>query len=80
MLEATNQPEPVKLHHMHFFGEQNSAMRDQHVKEFGAAAPRAAPNAPFLSATLPGLRMNFSRQPRRRLPPPAVPSITSVWK
>ncbi len=60
LLEATNQPEPVKLHHMHFFGEQNSAMRDWYVRVFGATGVQAGPNALFLSATLPGLRMNFS--------------------
>src|SRR5688500_13310582 len=59
LLEATNQPEPVKLHHMHFFGEQNSAMRDWYVRVFGATGVQAGPNALFLSATLPGLRMNF---------------------
>jgi len=60
LLEQTNQTEPIQLHHMHFFGEQNTAMRDWYVKVFGATALQAQPNAAFISATLPGLRLNFS--------------------
>ena len=63
LLEVRDQAEPIKLHHMHFFGEQNSAMRDWYVKVFGATALTAAADAPFLSATLPGVRMNFSPAP-----------------
>jgi catechol 2,3-dioxygenase-like lactoylglutathione lyase family enzyme len=63
LLEARDQPEPVKLHHMHFFGDQNAAMREWYVKVFGATSLNAAPNAPFLSATLPGVRLNFSPSP-----------------
>jgi catechol 2,3-dioxygenase-like lactoylglutathione lyase family enzyme len=63
LLEAKDQPEPVKLHHIHFFGEQNAAMRDWYVKVFGAGAVPAAANAAFLSATLPGVRLNFSPSP-----------------
>ena len=72
LLEATNQPEPIRLHHMHFFGEQNSAMRDWYVKVFGATAVQAGPNALFLSATLPGLRMNFS--------PSATPTVATAGR
>ena len=60
LLEARDQPEPIRLHHMHFFGDQNAAMREWYVKVFGATSLTAAPNAPFLSATLPGVRLNFS--------------------
>jgi predicted enzyme related to lactoylglutathione lyase len=60
LLEQTNQSEPIQLHHMHFFGEQNSAMRDWYVKVFGATGLPAAANAAFISATLPGVRLNFS--------------------
>lgn len=63
LLEARNQTQPIALHHIHFFGEQNTAMRDWYVKVFGAAAQQAAPNAPFVSATLPGVRLNFSPSP-----------------
>jgi len=60
LLEQRDQAEPIRLHHMHFFGEQNTAMRDWYVKVFGASALQAQPNAAFISATLPGLRLNFS--------------------
>ena len=63
LLEQTNQAEPIQLHHMHFFGEQNAAMRDWYVKVFGAAAQQAAANAAFISATLPGVRLNVSPSP-----------------
>jgi catechol 2,3-dioxygenase-like lactoylglutathione lyase family enzyme len=60
LLEATDQAEPIRLHHVHFFGEQNTAMRDWYVKVFGATPLQPQANAQFLSATLPGLRLNFS--------------------
>jgi catechol 2,3-dioxygenase-like lactoylglutathione lyase family enzyme len=60
LLEQRDQAEPIRLHHMHFFGEQNTAMRDWYVKVFGASVLQAQPNAAFISATLPGLRLNFS--------------------
>ncbi len=60
LLEQRDQAVPIQLHHMHFFGEQNTAMRDWYVKVFGASALQAQPNAAFISATLPGLRLNFS--------------------
>jgi catechol 2,3-dioxygenase-like lactoylglutathione lyase family enzyme len=60
LLEAKDQAEPIKLHHIHFMGDQNSAMRDWYVKTFGAMAAGGAPNAPFLTANLPGVRLNFS--------------------
>ena len=60
LLEQRDQAEPIRLHHMHFFGDQNTAMRDWYVKVFGASALQAQPNAAFISATLPGLRLNFS--------------------
>jgi catechol 2,3-dioxygenase-like lactoylglutathione lyase family enzyme len=60
LLEAKNQTEPIKLHHIHFMGQQNSAMRDWYVQTFGATAAGGAPTAPFLTANLPGVRLNFS--------------------
>jgi catechol 2,3-dioxygenase-like lactoylglutathione lyase family enzyme len=59
LIEAKDQTEPIKLHHIHFMGEQNAAMRDWYVKTFGAAAAGGA-NAPFLTASLPGVRLQFS--------------------
>jgi catechol 2,3-dioxygenase-like lactoylglutathione lyase family enzyme len=63
LLETRNQAEPIRLHHIHFFGEQNAAMRDWYVKVFGAASQAGGANAAFLSATLPGVRLQFSPSP-----------------
>lgn len=60
LLEAKNQAEPIKLHHIHFASDDNMAMRDWYVKTFGAASAPGAPNAPFLRASLPGVGFNFS--------------------
>jgi catechol 2,3-dioxygenase-like lactoylglutathione lyase family enzyme len=57
LLEAAQQTDPAKLHHVHFFGQQNQAMRDWYVKVFGAK-PRDTPN--FLVGDLPGVALNFS--------------------
>lgn len=60
LLEAKTQTEPLKLHHIHFMTDQNSAMRDWYVKTFGATAGGGGPNLPFVSANLPGVVLNFS--------------------
>ena len=70
LLEAKAQTEPIKLHHIHFMTDQNSAMRDWYVKTFGARAGGGGPNLPFVSATLPGVTLNFS-------PVPAAPAATT---
>ncbi len=57
LIEARQQAEPVRLHHIHFFGQQNAEMRDWYVKVFGAR-PRDTPN--FLAADLPGVALNFT--------------------
>jgi catechol 2,3-dioxygenase-like lactoylglutathione lyase family enzyme len=60
LLEMKAQAEPVKLHHIHFFGQQQAEMRDWYVKIFGAtAAPPANPN--FITANLPGVGLNFTQ-------------------
>jgi catechol 2,3-dioxygenase-like lactoylglutathione lyase family enzyme len=51
------QTEPIKLHHIHFAGQQNADMQAWYVKVFGAKA-RQAPNFP--AADLPGVALNFS--------------------
>ena len=63
LLETRTQTEPIRLHHLHFFGEQNAAMRDWYVKVFGAASQAGGANAAFLTATLPGVRLQFSPSP-----------------
>ena len=60
-VEARQQKEPIALHHLHFFTHQPAEMRAWYEKVFGAAARPAAPNAAFISATLPGLLMNFTQ-------------------
>lgn len=60
LLENRQQTEPVKLHHVHFFTQQNAEMRDWYVKVFGAK-PRDG--ATFLSADLPGVALNFTASP-----------------
>ena len=60
LFEIKTQMEPVKLHHIHFMGDQNAAMRDWYVKTFGATAAAGRPNAAFLTANLPGVTLNFS--------------------
>ena len=60
LVENKQQTEPVKLHHVHFFGQQNADMRAWYVKVFGAA-PRDTPN--FLVASLPGVALNFTLSP-----------------
>ena len=60
LLENRQQPIPVTLHHIHFFGQQNAEMRAWYAKVFGAK-PRDAAN--FLVADLPGVALNFSASP-----------------
>ena len=59
VLEMKAQTEPVKLHHIHFFGHQQAEMRDWYVKVFGATAAAGA-NPNFITANLPGVGLNFS--------------------
>jgi catechol 2,3-dioxygenase-like lactoylglutathione lyase family enzyme len=51
---------PIRLHHVHFFGQPNTEMRDWYVKTFGAK-PRETPN--FAAADLPGVALNFTKSP-----------------
>ena len=59
LMEMKAQTEPVKLHHIHFFGHQQAEMRDWYVKVFGATAAAGA-NPNFITANLPGVGLNFS--------------------
>jgi catechol 2,3-dioxygenase-like lactoylglutathione lyase family enzyme len=63
LVETRAQTQPIVLHHVHFFGPQHSEMQAWYAKVFGAAAQPAGPNAPFVSATLPGVRLNFTLSP-----------------
>ena len=61
LLENKQQTTPIALHHVHFFGPQNTEMRAWYVKVFGAK-PRAA-GGNFPAADLPGVALNFSPSP-----------------
>ena len=70
LIEEKGQAEPVKLHHIHFMGDQNASMREWYVKTLGVTAPVMRPDAAFLTSNLPGVLLNFS-------PSPTAPSATS---
>jgi predicted enzyme related to lactoylglutathione lyase len=59
LVELKSQTAPIVSHHIHFFGPQKE-MHDWYIKTFGAAAATSANPAAFISASLPGLGMNFS--------------------
>lgn len=60
LVQQKQQTTPVALHHVHFFGQQNTEMQAWYAKVFGAA-PRAGRNFP--AADLPGVALNFSPSP-----------------
>jgi predicted enzyme related to lactoylglutathione lyase len=60
LVENKQRTMPIMLHHVHFFGQQNTDMQAWYVKTFGAKA-RAAANFP--AADLPGVALNFSPSP-----------------
>jgi len=62
LVEVKTQTQPVALHHLHFFGQQNKDMRAWYAKTF-AAKPRDPAGSVFVSADLPGFAMNFSPSP-----------------
>jgi len=61
LVEARTQTLPITLHHVHFFGPQNAEMRAWYAKVFGAQT--RGDGGTFLSATLPGVLLNFSPSP-----------------
>jgi catechol 2,3-dioxygenase-like lactoylglutathione lyase family enzyme len=61
LVESKEQKTPIALHHVHFFGPQNTDMHAWYIKVFGAKA--AAPGGTFAQATLPGVALNFSPSP-----------------
>jgi catechol 2,3-dioxygenase-like lactoylglutathione lyase family enzyme len=61
LLENKEQTTPIALHHVHFFGPQNTEMREWYVKVLGAK-PRP-PGGNFPVADLPGVALNFSPSP-----------------
>ena len=60
LVELRDQRVPIMLHHVHFFGAQNAEMQAWYAKVFGATLGPARPGAAFVSASLPGVALNFS--------------------
>jgi len=58
LVEMKAQVAPIASHHLHFFG-MNKEMQAWYMQTFGAATLASA-NPAFVSASLPGLTMNFS--------------------
>jgi len=58
LVEMKAQAAPIASHHLHFAG-MNKEMQAWYMKTFGASTLASA-NPAFISASLPGLTMNFS--------------------
>jgi catechol 2,3-dioxygenase-like lactoylglutathione lyase family enzyme len=58
LVQNRGQNAPIALHHVHFFGPQNTEMQAWYSKVFGAK-PRPGGGA-FVSAELPGVLLNFT--------------------
>jgi catechol 2,3-dioxygenase-like lactoylglutathione lyase family enzyme len=63
LVEVKTQAAPIQLHHVHFFGEQQTEMQAWYAKTFGATALPANPPQAFVTAQLPGVTLNFTRSP-----------------
>ena len=61
LVEVKTQTVPIALHHLHYAGPDNTAMRDWYVKVFGAKPGN--PGGTFESATLPGVSLNVNKAP-----------------
>ena len=62
LVEIKTQAIPIALHHVHFFNPKNAEMRAWYVKVFGGK-PGVGGGGAFLTATLPGVSLNFSPSP-----------------
>ena len=60
LVQVRTQTQPIALHHVHFFGQQNAEMRAWYEKVFGGK-PRQG--GAFLVADLPGVALNFTQSP-----------------
>jgi catechol 2,3-dioxygenase-like lactoylglutathione lyase family enzyme len=60
LVQVKAQTIPITLHHVHFFGQPNTEMRDWYTKMFGGK-PRDG--AAFVSTDLPGVALNFTKSP-----------------
>ena len=59
IVEMKAQAAPIASHHIHFFGAQKD-MHAWYMQTFGASPLTSANPAAFISASLPGLTMNFA--------------------
>jgi predicted enzyme related to lactoylglutathione lyase len=59
LVEMKAQAAPIASHHVHFAG-MNKEMQAWYMQTFGASTLASANPAAFISASLPGLTMNFS--------------------
>jgi predicted enzyme related to lactoylglutathione lyase len=59
IVEMKAQSAPIVSHHVHFFGAQKE-MHAWYMQTFGASPLASANPAAFISASLPGLTMNFA--------------------
>jgi catechol 2,3-dioxygenase-like lactoylglutathione lyase family enzyme len=59
LVEMKAQAAPIQSHHVHFAGPQKE-MQAWYIQTFGAKEGTSANPAAFISATLPGLTMNFT--------------------
>jgi predicted enzyme related to lactoylglutathione lyase len=59
LVEMKAQAMPIASHHVHFFGAQKE-MHTWYMQIFGASPLASANPAAFISASLPGLTMNFA--------------------
>ena len=59
LVEMKAQAAPIASHHLHFVG-MNKEMQAWYMQTFGASTLDSANPAAFISASLPGLTMNFS--------------------
>jgi len=62
-VEVKTQTAPIQLHHIHFFGQQNTEMQAWYAKTFGAKMLPANPGAAFVQDQLPGVFLNFTPSP-----------------
>ena len=63
LVEQKQQTVPIMLHHVHFFGPQNTEMQAWYAKTFGAKMVPPNPAQAFVQDTLPGLALNFTPSP-----------------
>ena len=78
LVEVKTQEAPIQLHHVHFFGEQQTEMQAWYAKTFGAAAQPANPAQAFVTDQLPGVTLALRGRRRRRWARRVEPSTISA--